>query len=281
MDPELILVLLVLLTSAPAAIVAGHAVRPWIPDIASARAMERLSWGRLWRPLLPAVAIGCAMVGWAIAEPVPADEPVTWIAVVAALPFALVWCRAIARAAWAWRPRGAPLAATVGLLRPTILLSPVLHDLLDADALTAVRAHERAHAVHRDPLRIWLAQVATDLQWPSPSAPSRLRDWRRALEMARDEEVCQQGTDGLALAAGILDVARLMEGASGAAATLIDDERSLEERIQRLLAPAPDDREPPRLVRAHILVLACLAAALVSGVEFGDPIVAALLHALA
>lgn len=282
MDPEVILVLLLLLTAAPAAVLVGCSMRAEVVLRPSAREMERSCWNRIWNPLLPALAVACVMVGWAIAEPVPADETVTWLAFLAASPFALVWCRALSRAAWwTWRRPHEPLAATVGLLRPTILLSPVLRAGLDRDALEAVRKHEEAHAVHRDPMRIWLAQLATDLQWPSPAAVGRLRTWRRALEMARDEEVRQAGTNGLALAAGILDVVRIMKGAAGPVAPLIDDERSLRERIERLIAPPVEDHQFTRSARRWTWVLAGLATALVAGIEFGDPVVAALLRALA
>lgn len=144
MDPEVVLVLLVFLTAAPAAMLAGclHNSRPL--TFVSPRDMERACWKKVWIPLLPGVAIACLMGGWAIAEPVPADEPVPPLAVLIASPFALVWCRALIRAITSWISPATedPLAATVGLFRPTILLSPVLRGALDADAFAAVRAHE-------------------------------------------------------------------------------------------------------------------------------------------
>jgi hypothetical protein len=103
----------------------------------------------------------------------------------------------------------APLAATIGLLRPRVVLAPQVREQLDAAALRAVTAHEEAHARHRDPLRLWMAQLATDLQWPLPSARRRFLAWRVALELARDDEAVARGVDGGDLAAGLLAVARL------------------------------------------------------------------------
>jgi hypothetical protein len=281
-DPSFILVLLLLMTATPAAIVAGCRVVPEPCGSSSAREMERALWRSIWRPLAPALAVAGVMVGWAIAEPVPADEPVSSLAVAIALPFAVVWGRALGRAASSLGKGGPqPLAATVGLLRPTVVLSPALESALDPEALAAVRAHERAHASHRDPLRIWLAQLATDLQWPSPAAALRLRAWRRTLEMARDEEVRQAGTEGPDLAAGILDAIRFMKTVSGVAAALIDEESSLRERITRLLGPLPDVPEPRTSFLTPGFVCAGVAAAVLAGIAFGDPIVAALLNALA
>src|SRR5687768_9448816 len=160
-----------------------------VPPLASARELERLLWRRKWAPLLPAAAICGALVGWAIAEQRPADEHLTVLAVLGALPFAVVWARALARAAWwTWRRQPEPLAATVGLWQPAVVVSDVLSATLDPEALVAVHDHERVHAAHRDPLRIWLAQLATDLQWPFPAARLRFQTWRRVLEIARDEE---------------------------------------------------------------------------------------------
>ena len=283
MDPEVVLVLLVFLTAAPTAILAGILRNPRALETMSPRDMERARWTEVWMPLLPAIGVACLMGGWAIAEPFPADEPVPGLAILIACPFALVWCRALVRAVFSWLlpPAKEPLAATVGLFRPTILLSPTLARALDPDALDAVQAHEMAHAGHRDPLRIWLAQLATDLQWPFPAPERRFREWRRALEMARDQEVRLSGVDGSDLAAGILTVLRISGSVGGVAATLIDDEASLRERIEHLLAPPTEDGGDRRSVVAFAVVLSTLAAALIVGMKVGDPLVAALLNALA
>jgi Zn-dependent protease with chaperone function len=252
------------------------------PPLTSARQLERVLWRRLWLPLLPAGVICGALVGWAIAEQRPADERLTSLAMLAASPFALFWARALARAAWwLWRRDAEPLAATVGLLQPAVVVSDVVRNSLDAHALVAVHAHERAHALHRDPLRIWLAQLATDLQWPCVAARLRFQAWRRALEMARDEEVRAAGTDGLDLAAAILGVARLACRAPRTSAAFLDDESSFRERIERLMAPPAVDPGPTSCLSSRLFLLTGLAGAIVAGEAFGDPIVAALLRALA
>jgi hypothetical protein len=37
----------------------------------SARSLERLSWRRIWLPLLPAMIVAAWLSGWALAEPEP------------------------------------------------------------------------------------------------------------------------------------------------------------------------------------------------------------------
>ena len=281
MDPELILVVLVLFAGGPALMATG--CPDWrVPPHPSSREWERRCWRALWLPLMPGAFITCALVGWAIVEPDPADEYLTTRVVVAALPFGLIWARAVARASWsAWQPARGVVAATVGLLRPTVVISAALEALLDRPTLAAVREHEKAHADHRDPLRIWLAQLVTDLQWPWPAADRRMRCWRRALEMARDDEVRRGGTDGLDLAEAILAAARLTVGDNRAVATLLEDPSSFRERVERLMVPLSDryEREPSSAARS--VVFAGLGCALIAGATFGDPIVAALLRALA
>src|SRR5260370_31955357 len=99
--------------------------------------------------------------------------------------------------------RGGSGARTDGLIRPHIVIERDLALRLDTRELNAVHAHEQAHARHRDPLRIWLAQLVSDLQWPQPRAIARLASWRHALELSRDEEARASGVAGAHLPSAI------------------------------------------------------------------------------
>jgi BlaR1 peptidase M56 len=215
----------------------------------SARWLEHLAWRRLWQPLLPGGFLLAFLVGWALQEPSSA-EPLHVMAFVVALPFALVWARVSLRA---WRSRAVrevPLAGTVGLLRPRVVITEPLRDKLDPAALGAVIEHEAAHLRHRDPLRLWLAQIATDLQWPAAAARRRFAQWRAALELARDEEALSRGVDGGDLAAALVAGARLggagrpsREGSALAGllaeASSESSSEAFRERVMRLLQPLP------------------------------------------
>jgi Zn-dependent protease with chaperone function len=67
-----------------------------------------------------------------------------------------------------------------------VVIAPELSSSLDDAELAAVLAHAAAHARHRDPLRLWLAQLVTDAQWPAVAASARFHRWRAAVEIARD-----------------------------------------------------------------------------------------------
>src|SRR5216683_3171296 len=106
----------------------------------SALRLEEIAWRRVWLPVAPGLAVAA---------------------------FALLLARAVVRAGWSLiADQGDPATATVGLLRRWIVFSPHLARRLEEGQVNAVLEHERAHARHWDPLRIWLAQLATDLQWP-------------------------------------------------------------------------------------------------------------------
>jgi len=274
----------VLLTTLLVLCSAGTWVLSWVPArlpaesrFVSGRRLERRSWRHLWFPVLPAAVVLATMCGWALQEPSVTDEPLRGTAVLVALPFALLWLRCVWRAGLALRrPRSMPALATHGLLRPRIAIAERLRSALDPAALAAAIAHEEAHVRHFDPLRIWLAQIVTDMQWPSPTARRRLDQWLSALELARDEEARIEGTSGADLAAAVVAVAKMTPSRMGAHAVagLTGAEASLASRIHRLLDPVPPDQRRPSLI--PLAVIASLVVGIVVGVEFGDSLLRAL-----
>jgi hypothetical protein len=242
---------------------------------------ERAAWIRLWRPLLPVLLIAAWLVGWALSSPDPVPAHVGVVVFAGCAPFALLFARAALRALWALGCESTtPGIATVGLCRPRIHISAELAALLDPRELHAAIEHERAHQRHHDPLRIWLAQLVTDLQWPRAAAALRFKTWLIALEQARDEEARRQGADGADLAAAVLSSLRYETGrAQGACAALTGDSAALRERIARLLQPLPPPAKPQGLSARTLasLLIPLLSVALMLGVAFGGRIVGALL----
>ena len=279
MDRELVLLVLIPALVGPILCVAGlwHGRNG---ESACAQLSERRRWRDLWIPFLPAAVLLALLIGWATVEPERAEAARGTVLASAAL-FGLVWMRAASRAVWALlhRPHDVP-ASTVGFFRPRVHLSQRFVDNLDADAIAAARAHEEAHARHRDPLRLWLAQFATDLQWPTTATHGRLLAWHRMLELARDEEARRLGTRGEDLAAAIIAAAKLQSDAPRLdAAGLLGNGSRLHERVCRALAPLSlppgEDRGwPPRLVALGILLFAASAL----GALVGESLVRAILR---
>ncbi len=205
---------------------------------------ERRAWRRIWLPLVPTLVVAAWLCGWALRQPDPVRGHVDRALLVAAcLPFALVAIRAAARSLRALVREPVPLpVCTAGLLQPRVVFSPFFARTLDDAQIRAAWEHEQAHVRHRDPLRIWLAQIATDLQWPWPWARERFDAWLQVLEWARDDEARSRGASGVDLAAAVLATARqFAPGGRQAApdAALAGDAGSLQLRIGRLLAPLP------------------------------------------
>jgi beta-lactamase regulating signal transducer with metallopeptidase domain len=219
------------------------------------------------------------LCGWALVEPASAERVpngLLW----GALPFAAIVARAVWRAGRAQRSAHTDQTiVTVGFLQPRIVFSARIAEVLDAPALAAALAHEEAHVRHRDPLRLWLAQLGSDLLWPWPSAAARFLHWRRALEVARDEEARLSGIAGPDLAAAILAALRLMSAKPTlSAATLACDGSFVEERIARLLQPlAPEAPAPTNGVVGVLAFAAGIPLAIGIGIEFGERLVATLL----
>ncbi len=249
-------------------------------DAAASRRLERRRWLALWWPAAPALTVAAWLCGWALSQPDPVPARVGRLLFAAALPFAIVGGRALTRAIWSlWHASRSDGILTVGLLRPRIVLAPQLAQALDERALDAALAHERTHVRHRDPLRIWLAQFVTDLQWPWGSAQRRFARWLAALECARDDEARGAGVEGADLAAAVLGSLRFQLAAATAAATLIGRREALPARIARLLEPLPEDApddEPHYLAVAGALGLLWLAA-IVLGLVCGERWIGSLL----
>ena len=264
----------------------------------SPRDLERRYWFRLWYPVIPTLVVALWLVGWALREPDPVPGPVDPGVVVAfSVPFIAMFLRAGLRALWALVRRPTESAvSTVGLLQPQVVFAPFLAKRLEDDVVQAALLHERAHIRHRDPLRIWLAQLVTDLQWPWPQAPERLERWLEALELARDDEARLHGADGAGLAKAILASLRYLEETEAAARTpanwltarlsvqapLAGDARVLRDRIARLLAPLPPNVEPrlpivPRWSRVAWLLVPLVASVIAFGAEYGAQVIRPLL----
>lgn len=277
MDRELVLAVLALAAWVPLVVASALTPASRCMD-ASGTAMERAAWRRLWLPLAAPALLLALLAGWAFNEPENAELLPWWMLAIGA-PFAGLLLRAATRAVGALVARPETVTvATAGLVRPRLVVSARFAVALDREALVAALEHEGAHARHRDPTRLWLARIATDLQWPIAAAQRRIEHWQFALELARDEEARRRGVDGADLAEAILAAVReTTVPRSGPVLGLEGQPAQLEERIARLLAPLPAE-DAGRVAWAARLVLGTsLAASGGFGAVHGEIIVRAVL----
>ena len=275
MDRELVLVVLVVLfvgITVPVGAVLAALIEPKDDALRPGTELERVATRRLLLPVLPVAMALSALLGWALVEP-DDSERVPWLAFALAAPVLLVWSRAAVRAARALAPRRVRTAATVGIFSPRVVIGEDFAAHVDEDALRAAVAHEKAHATHRDPLRIWLAQIVTDLQWPLPGVKVRFDRWLAAVELARDDEARRE-VDGADLAAAVIAAARLERPARFAFAGIASADVALRLRVERLLAPIPEAPvEGPRRRTKVALLLLAIAGPSLLGVGFGEALV--------
>lgn len=106
--------------------------------------------------------------------------------------------------------RGLPAPAfTAGLTRPTIFLAAELGTTLSARELAAVLAHEGAHAVRRDPLRLSLVRfLARTLFW-LPAVQQLAEDFGDEAEVEADDAAARlaQPSGPLVLASALVTTA--------------------------------------------------------------------------
>ena len=143
-------------------------------------------------------------------------------------------------------------AFTSGWISPRVYVAKSLPDLLNADELEAVLAHEIAHVRRRDPLRLFaLRSLAATLFW-LPAIRKLVDDLADEAEIVADDFAAQRYS--LPLAAAILRMAGADVGPLEAA---VGFQRTdlLERRIRRLAGEEA-------MVRSHVSTRSILAAAL-------------------
>jgi Zn-dependent protease with chaperone function len=133
-----------------------------------------------------------------------------------------------------------PLAVTVGLWRPRVVVTSELRSLLTPDAIQVVVEHERAHARRRDPLRMTIAAVLALAHLPHVRR-AILRDLTLACEEACDEDAASRLCgDRLRVAETLVAVEKLASHASWAPAAFGGG--NVTARVESLLATLLPER---------------------------------------
>ncbi|NQX63114.1 M56 family metallopeptidase [Paenibacillus qinlingensis] len=131
----------------------------------------------------------------------------------------------------------APLAMTIGLWKPRILVSTGLMDMLDLGELRAVIEHEKCHVQHRDPAAIFLLALISKSMRYIPIFAWIAHKYPMMIELRADKyaiERMEQATDlGSALLKMLKQTAKPRFPLSHASFA----ETSMNVRIQHILDP--------------------------------------------
>jgi Zn-dependent protease with chaperone function len=125
-----------------------------------------------------------------------------------------------------------PFVALAGVVRPRVVASQGIVDLLSDDELRMVLEHEQAHRKSRDNLKRLLAAL-------NPAFPRLERAWARFAEFDADERaVAGDQHRALALASALVRVARFgQQPIAPGAVSFLGEISDLPVRVERLLAP--------------------------------------------
>jgi hypothetical protein len=142
-------------------------------------------------------------------------------------------------------PQKRPLAFVYGIRRPTIVVSTWMIEQLDAREREAVLLHELMHIWRYDYLMNWIATILRDAFFYLPASQKAYQRLRLEKEMACDDLVVTTSHRPLALASALTKVwlhAVEQPGAS-LAQTLVEREKPILGRVERLLASSSTNRE--------------------------------------
>ena len=163
-----------------------------------------------------------------------------------------------------------PVAAVAGVFHPRLLLSARVLRECTQEEIDTIVAHERAHMRRRDNLARAVLGALPD-RWLSPGVNREIeRAWTRAAEEAADDEAAgRAGPPRAALAATLIRVAGMADGAppSWMPQLAFYQGTDLEHRVRTLLAAPRFDSsvivlaEAAALVSAFALIAGALALA--------------------
>jgi beta-lactamase regulating signal transducer with metallopeptidase domain len=154
-----------------------------------------------------------------------------------------------------------PRAFCVGLLKPRVYLTTGALAILDDEALDAVLAHERHHALRRDPLRIAASRVLARALFFVPGLAELGRRRETLSEISADETAIKAApANRSALARAML---------SFTDSPTADESAGIDPaRVDHLLGEPPSWRFPTLIFLVAVLLLALLAAvAVLAGQE--------------
>jgi hypothetical protein len=278
---------LVVRSIAPAALKIAETMRP--------RLSSRLLFGLRMAPatITLFLVVGFCVPSYVWLEPDIANERVSFACLIAAVMGSAIWTVALLRgfssvartarymrlcqrdgvettvgqdSAHALVLNGnVPLIAVAGVMHPWLVVSQSVMDALSEEQRVAAFRHETAHRISRDNLKKFLFLLAPDIL-PFVSGLSHLEPgWAKFTEWAADD----QAVDGdpqraLSLASALVKIAKMgvHPTPSYLLSSLVDDDRDLEIRVDRLL------REPAYANKplAPLVAFARNASLLIAGV---------------
>ncbi|WP_338554460.1 M56 family metallopeptidase [Paenibacillus sp. KS-LC4] len=158
-----------------------------------------------------------------------------------------------------------PIALTLGFLRPKIILSTGLLNLLDKEELEAVIEHEHFHYRNRDPLMILILQVGATVLWYMPILRWGVEQYKTTRELLADHFALQRQVSEHSLGGALLKLVKYSRGERSARSFVHASfaDHTINYRLIRLLNPESQElsmRCPLLALLLSILTFGSLSA---------------------
>lgn len=153
-------------------------------------------------------------------------------------------------------PIDVPMAVTIGVWRPTVIVSTGLADLLTVEELTAVLRHERVHREGRHPVLYGLARTASAAAFPIPA----LRTAARRVVLAGEITADKAAVDAHGVRSLVGALLKISDyGATPHAVALGSIDGMLEDRL-RAMSGDTQELEQPTVDRSRSIAAAAIVS---------------------
>ncbi|KRF38637.1 M56 family metallopeptidase [Paenibacillus sp. Soil787] len=131
----------------------------------------------------------------------------------------------------------APIAMTIGLWKPRMILSSGLMDMLEPNELLAVIEHEKCHMRHRDPLAIFLLSMISKSMWYIPIFAWMADKYPIMIELRADKYAITQMKQSTHLGSALLKLLKQAPTPHVSLSHASFAETSMNVRIMHILDP--------------------------------------------
>lgn len=138
------------------------------------------------------------------------------------------------------------------------------------DRLELVLLHELSHLKRRDPWTSLFAEVACAVYWMNPLVWLAARRMNIEREQACDEMVLHTGTDRIAYATQLVDIARAMRPVRSSAGVAMAYREDLKHRVTKILQSGFGSRRLSRRTRILALALASAVVVFVASAKLAE-----------
>lgn len=155
-----------------------------------------------------------------------------------------------------------PIAFTMGLWLPIVVVSTGLMEMLDDDELEAVVHHEAFHQMHRDPLRMFILSLLASVMWYMPIMRWSKQQYNIIREVLADHYAIGCLGTSAHLGSALLKMLKQGKAPRMPFAHVSFADTSINYRIRQLLEPDTDIpmKLPftPAIVSLQVLLALCL-----------------------